>query len=289
MKDYDYIITFDENGQPYIEHFSLSGAYNKARSAVAGVGRGILANHKYIAKIGNRYIYSAKELAAAKANQLKGRVQNAKTRASNTINNARNTVIAKGRRIRADVNIKRNNRKIKRHEQQEARKQRRAEMYNEVKLSTFLTGGEERKEYVRNKRATRAAERDVRKKRRAAERAARRAENIPKEYHGADAGAEGAKRRKEARDAQEALVRAAKIAGTRQMRTDDAERRYEETSAPGAIHKSIRKAKNTVNDFIDRLSSTPAYVAKNNTQNQHSGLKLETFGSDGSAKKKKKK
>lgn len=91
MTDYDYIVSFDETGQPYIAHFSISGAYgaakNKvgsayrsARSAVgginSGVGRGVRVNHKYIAKIGNRYIYDAKELAAMKANQAKSATKN---------------------------------------------------------------------------------------------------------------------------------------------------------------------------------------------------------------------
>lgn len=105
----DYIVVFDENGQPYIEHFSIKGAYSSAKSGLTsaynkasakvqgvknyGVGRGVRVNHKYIAKIGNRYIYDAKELAAAKANQFKSATKN-----------ARNTINRNGTLIRSSAN-----------------------------------------------------------------------------------------------------------------------------------------------------------------------------------------
>lgn len=109
MTDYDYIVSFDETGQPYIEHFSLQrsavnvrnrvgSAYNAARAKAAGVqnygvGRGVRQNHKYIAKIGNRYIYDAKELAAAKANQFKSAAK--KTTANAGVKEAINLAKAK--------------------------------------------------------------------------------------------------------------------------------------------------------------------------------------------------
>ena len=112
MPDNDYIILYDETGQPYIEHIALKGAYgavkgyagsvyNAARAKAAGVknygvGRGVRVNHKYIAKIGNRYIYDAKELAAAKAKQAKGAVSNVAKNAKGAVN--RNAKINKKER-----------------------------------------------------------------------------------------------------------------------------------------------------------------------------------------------
>ena len=108
MPDNDYIILYDETGQPYIEHISLRGAYSSAKNKIGsvynaarakaagvknyGVGRGVRVNHKYIAKIGNRYIYDAKELAAAKAKQAKGAVTNAAKNAKGTVNKVKNKV-----------------------------------------------------------------------------------------------------------------------------------------------------------------------------------------------------
>ena len=62
MNDYDYIVIFDENGQPYIAHaFS-----DKARRAAAAARSRA---HKYIAKWGEgakaRYFYTKEELDAA--------------------------------------------------------------------------------------------------------------------------------------------------------------------------------------------------------------------------------
>ena len=57
-----YIISFDENHQPYISHAFVAGG--------GGAGRGVRQNHKYLLKIGEgrlaRYFYTPAEVAAYK-------------------------------------------------------------------------------------------------------------------------------------------------------------------------------------------------------------------------------
>ena len=73
MRDYDYIVLVDENGQPYIAH-SLFGNVKKAVKSAGSRA------HKYIAKWGEgakaRYFYTQEELKAA-MNQGKQKVKDA--------------------------------------------------------------------------------------------------------------------------------------------------------------------------------------------------------------------
>ena len=115
------MILVDENGQPYLAHGvnlrqtmknvggSLRSAgtavANTARSAGAGLGRGVRQNHKYIMKIGEgaqaRYLYTQEEVRAyqqaaqrqaqAAANRMKTAGQNALNVAKNTADKAVNT------------------------------------------------------------------------------------------------------------------------------------------------------------------------------------------------------
>ena len=110
MNDQDYILLFDENGQPYIAHASLSGlrqrasgavravgqaAANAAGAAKEGVGRGVRTTHKYIQKIEEngrtRYFYTQEELKAYYAEKkaaAQQTVNNVKKKASETMSEA---------------------------------------------------------------------------------------------------------------------------------------------------------------------------------------------------------
>lgn len=99
MNERNYIITFDENSQPYIAHISWRGVKTMASGRVSkgasrgmqGVGRGVRTAHKYIEKWGEgakaRYFYTQEELRAA-LNQGRQKAQQALSSAKQTAGNA---------------------------------------------------------------------------------------------------------------------------------------------------------------------------------------------------------
>ena len=102
MRDYDYIILYDENGEPYLEHAWLGNAWQKTKSgasrAVSAVG-GAASNvrqkgAKYYDKIKEgaktRYFYSKAELDAY-YNRGKQKAQDLREKADHTLYNARRT------------------------------------------------------------------------------------------------------------------------------------------------------------------------------------------------------
>ena len=100
MNDYNYVILFDENGQPYISH-SFKSAYRKAKSGVKSAGK---TAYKYLLKIGKgakaQYAYTKEEV-----DRLLGRGRSAVKSAGAKVKDAADSAarsISPGYRARAD-------------------------------------------------------------------------------------------------------------------------------------------------------------------------------------------
>jgi hypothetical protein len=205
------------------------------------------ANHKYIAKIGNRYIYDAKELAAAKANQFR----------SNQA--ARKAQKEKEKRHKDFVKIKSKQDKETDKLRKEYQKQKDyEENYNRVPLSTFITGGEEKKQYKKTKNDYKKASRRAERQGRKVSRAERTAAAIPNRSSKSAMSA-----KTDAKNNREEYVRLSKIAGDKKMRMDAAEKAFEETSLSGVIHRNVKKNRKRANNIVKKVANTPVYIAKN--------------------------
>lgn len=120
MNQNDYVILFDENGQPYIAHAGwldnaknvITNAAQQVANKAKGVGRGVRQNHKYILKVfengKTRYFYKQEEVKAyyeAKKRGIKNAAeyaQNAASKAGNAAKSAFREATGQAARERMD-------------------------------------------------------------------------------------------------------------------------------------------------------------------------------------------
>lgn len=240
-----YTIRLDESGQAYIAH-------------------GERKIHKYLTRImengKNRYFYTMDEIAAYKREQQKKKYDMYTADYANKINEERNK---QGRK-----NLK----EEKKAQKQQAKEQKKAEKEagtRETDLKTYLTGGDEKKEYKRSRKRLRDAEEKVRTTGDAYVQASNKNAKMSRitKKTGIDMlGTEERMRKKqqEYQQAQAELEREKK-------RYAEAEKNYEETSLGGQIHRTGRKTGEAVSNFIKKAGNTKVKTRKNKTDGPKSG------------------